>query len=92
MSHLTTLIGRIRRKEESGEKYKQDVTKDSSFQNTLINLAEYLLYYRDYSVEELAEAKSILKKYGLGHLVHANQEDIDRELHKSFAGKLRLKK
>ena len=56
MSHLATLIQRFRRDEANDEIPK----------GRLVNLAEYMTYYRpvlDFSLEEMEEATKILQEY-----------------------------
>ena len=72
MSHLGTLIERFRRDEELGE-----IPKDR-----LVNLAEYMTYYRpfvDYSEEEMRAASKILQDYKLASLI-GREDLIEREL------------
>jgi len=73
MSHLTTLIKRIKYMES-----KKADPKSSLFQGRLMNIAEYLVYYNDYTKEEAEEAVKILKKYGFN--VDLTPQGIERKL------------
>ena len=69
MSHLSTLILRVLADEERFGY----ATKDN-----LINLAEYILSWRDYTKEEEREAVALLAKYRLAKL--ADKYDRQRSL------------
>jgi hypothetical protein len=56
-SHLSTLIERVKRMESNKD------TDNAAFKGRLLNLAEYLVYYNDWTKEEVIEARAILDKY-----------------------------
>jgi len=62
MSHLSTLIQRVRRIENNGK-------DERALQERLLNIAEYLTYSHDYSEEESQEAKKMLTMYEMDALV-----------------------
>jgi len=62
MSHLSTLIERVRRIENNGR-------DEYSLKERLLNIAEYLTYSHDYSVDESREAKKMLIRYEMDALV-----------------------
>jgi len=62
MSHLSTLIERVRRIENNGR-------NERSLQERLLNIAEYLTYSHDYSVDESREARKMLVMYEMDALV-----------------------
>jgi hypothetical protein len=62
MSHLSTLIERVRRIENNGR-------DERSLHERLLNIAEYLTYSHDYSMDESREAKKMLGRYEMDALV-----------------------
>jgi len=72
MSHLSTLIERVRRIENDGkdERYLQD---------KVLNIAEYMTWSHDYSEQEAQEARGILQKYEMDSLV-GNSDEIENYL------------
>ena len=64
MSHLTTIINRIKHAEEM---YKDDfkgMTKDLMFQQAVANLKEYQDAWTDQTQEEVIEADRLYSLYG----------------------------
>jgi len=74
MSHLSVLINRVVNELRSIGKVRKD---------TLINLAEYMTYWDDYTEEEARQARAILKEFHLEKLI-GNQDLINRELEKEY--------
>jgi len=68
MSHLTTLIKRVEKAEKFGEVHW----------SRLLNLAEYLVYYDDWSKEEFERAKELLEKHNFK--VELTPQGIERKL------------
>jgi len=62
MSHLSTLIQRVRRIENNGR-------DERALQERLLNIAEYLTYSHDYSEDESQEARKMLTMYEMDALV-----------------------
>jgi hypothetical protein len=62
MSHLSTLIERVRRIENNGR-------DERSLREKALNIAEFLTYSHDFSEEEAAEAREILRRYEMDALV-----------------------
>lgn len=58
MSHLSTIIERVKRRAEF-----QDREPDPMFEQAVINLMEYLDAWDDYTAEELNEALVLYDKY-----------------------------
>lgn len=60
MSHLSTIISRVKGKEHYSE---QDLKEDILFEQAIINLMEYLKSWKDYTAEEKAEAIRLYDKH-----------------------------
>lgn len=74
MSHLSTLIERVER-----DRIQQNKL---FFNERLMNLAEYIVYYNDYSAEEEKRAKELLREFDFD--VELSLEGLERkhvELH-----------
>ena len=62
MSHLATLIQRVRNIENDGR-------NEHDLKEKLLNLAEYITYSNDYDSDEIKEAHDILYEYGMEQLL-----------------------
>lgn len=59
MSHLTTLIGRVQQKLQVYEQDLAELANDSSFEQSVINLMEYVHQWDDYTMDELTKALAL---------------------------------
>jgi len=62
MSHLSTLIQRVRRIENNGR-------DEQTLREKLLNIAEYMTYSHDYDQRESNEATELLWKYEMQALI-----------------------
>ena len=73
MSHLSTLITRVKKCEFAGCPEAEECGAGEFIKQTikerLLNIVEYLTYSCDYSVAELQEARNILQRYEMCALV-----------------------
>ena len=73
LSHLSTLIERVRKCERAGCAEQDDCGAGEFLEQTLhekiINVAEYMTYSHDYTQDEASEAVELLCKYGMGDMV-----------------------
>jgi hypothetical protein len=73
MSHLSTLITRVKRCEFAGCPEAQDCGAgefiEQSIKERLLNIVEYLTYSCDYSMQEAKEAREILERYDMNTLI-----------------------
>lgn len=60
MSHLTTIIGRAKRRIQVNS---EDLKDDSLFLQSICNLREYQQAWTDFTVEESLEAIDLFEKY-----------------------------
>lgn len=63
MSHLSTIIGRIRNKEMAYEQEPNELLNDTLFEQAIINLMEYMEYAKDVTAEERELAVILYDKY-----------------------------
>lgn len=63
MSHLTTIIGRVKRRLALYEGELNRAKDDPIFIQSVRNLNEYPGAFEDYTEEELKEAKELYEKY-----------------------------
>ena len=79
MSHLSTLIERVKKCQLAGCAEQEDCGAgeilEEALWDRLVNLAEYLTYSHDYDKNEVAEAVGILIKHGMQGLI-CNPERI----------------
>ena len=73
MSHLSTLIGRVRRCEFAGCSEATECGAgeflEQALREKLINIAEFMTYSHDYTQNEASEAVELLCKHGMGDMV-----------------------
>jgi hypothetical protein len=73
MSHLSTLIGRVRMCEFAGcpesEECGAGAFIEQALREKLLNLAEYMTYSYDYDQRESLEATELLWKHGMEGLI-----------------------
>lgn len=82
MSHLSTLIQRVRGIENNGR-------DERALQERLLNIAEYLTYSHDYSEDESQEAKKMLETYEMDSLV-ANPSAIGNFLNMLYPSRVKV--
>jgi len=63
MSHLSTIISRVRHKVRVYNNNLEEVSQDSIFEQAVINLMEYLKAWKDMSALEINEAKGLYDLY-----------------------------
>lgn len=71
MSHLSTIIGRVKRSIKVNRKLPENQRLQASLSHAF-NLAEYMTYNQDFSPEEAREAIRLLDLMGLPHVVDEN--------------------
>ena len=73
MSHLSTLITRVKRCEFAGCPEAQDCGAGEylvqALREKLINIVEYMTYSHDYDRGEATEAVALLRRHGMAELV-----------------------
>ena len=83
MSHLSTLITRVKRCEFAGCAEQEDCGAgeflEEALREQLVNLAEYLTYSHDYNPREVAEAVELLFRHEMQGLI-CNPEAITNHL------------
>lgn len=63
MSHLSTIINRVKRSEEKYKNDRETMLRDILFHQHIANLYEYQESWQDQTAEEVKEANELFDKY-----------------------------